>query len=61
VLQRLMRERADMSVRENGVTKEPLNEERLIDWDRNDYTIPSFFVGAALGAFAGTDGTGADT
>jgi hypothetical protein len=54
VLPRLMRERADMLVRENGVIKEALNEERLMEWERNDYTIPSLFVGVASGAFAST-------
>jgi hypothetical protein len=54
VLQRLMRERADMLVRENGVIKEALNEERLMERDRNDYTIPSSFVGVTSGAFAST-------
>jgi hypothetical protein len=43
-----------MLVRENGVIKGALNEEQLIEWDRNDYTIPSFFVGVASGAFAST-------
>jgi len=54
VLQRLMREKVDMLVLENGVIKEAPNEERLMEWDRNDYTIPSLYVGVASGAFAST-------
>jgi hypothetical protein len=52
VLQRLMRERADMLARVNGVIEEALDLEQVMEWHRNEYTIPSLCVGVASGAFA---------